>query len=91
VRAVLICALAAPCVAASVGATDLVNKDSVSYAISVSAGGGVMKGDIAGKTTKIGVCASSAVKCVVKVEGVGEIEVTGADDVIVQNGRLSKK
>jgi hypothetical protein len=72
-------------------ATDLVNKDDVTYAIAISSGAGTMKTQIAGKTVKIGVCASTAAKCVVTVEGVGEIEVTGADDVIIENGRLSKK
>lgn len=72
-------------------ATDLVNKDNETYQIAVSFGAGVVKTSIAGKTVKIGVCPSRAVKCVVSVEGVGEIEVTGADDVLIQNRRLSKK
>jgi hypothetical protein len=72
-------------------ATDLVNKDSATYAVAISSGASVMTASIAGRTTKIGVCASTAAKCVVSVDGVGEIEVTGADDVIIENGRLSKK
>lgn len=72
-------------------ATDLVNKDSATYAISVTSGVSTMKTSIAGKTVKLGVCASTAARCVVTVEGVGEIEVTGADDVVIKNGRLSKE
>lgn len=72
-------------------ATDLVNKDSATYAIAVTSGVSTMKTSIAGKTVKMGVCASTAARCVVTVEGVGEIEVTGADDVVIKNGRLSKE
>jgi hypothetical protein len=83
--------IAAVALACSAQATDLVNKDAVTYAIAVTSGAGTMKASIAGKTVKIGVCASTAAKCVVTVEGIGEIEVTGADDVVIQNGRLSKQ
>jgi hypothetical protein len=89
-RAVLAC-VAALALSWGAHATDLVNKDGVTYAIAVTSGAGTMKASIAGKTVKIGVCASTAAKCVVTVEGVGEIEVTGADDVVIQNGRLSKQ
>lgn len=77
--------------AAQAWATDLVNKDNETYQIAVTAGGGVMKASIASKTVKIGVCPSTAATCVVSVEGIGEIEVTGADDVVIQNRRLSKQ
>lgn len=72
-------------------ATDLINKDSVTYEIAVTSGVSTMKTTIAGRTVKIGVCATAARRCVVTVVGVGEIEVSGGDDVIIRDGKLSKK
>lgn len=82
---------AALALAGAAGATDLVNKDGVTYAVTVTWAGTARALAINAKAVKLGVCPANAVKCVVAVEGVGEIEVTGADDVIVANGRLSKK
>jgi hypothetical protein len=72
-------------------ATDLINRDGMTYQIAVTSSASTMKTSIAGRTVKQGICAPAAVKCVVKVDGVGEIEVTGADDVVIKDGKLSKQ
>lgn len=84
-------AVLAAALAPAAGATDLVNKDNRAYAVSVVTSRGMQKLSIAEKSVKLGVCETTAASCVVIVEGVGEIEVTGADDVIIENARLSKK
>ena len=78
-------------VAAPAAATSLINKDSTSYDIAVSSGGGTMKTSINGKTTKSGVCSSSASTCKIEVEGVGYIEVSGSDDVVIEDGDLERR
>lgn len=77
-------AISSPALAGS-----LINKDSSSYDIAVSCGGGTNKTSISGGTTKSGILRSSASKCKVTVEGVGTIEVSGSDDVVIRNGKLS--
>ncbi len=78
-------------VATSATAGSLINKDSTSYDIAVSCGGGTNRTSISGGTTKSGILRSSASKCEVEVEGVGSIEVSGSDDVVIRNGKLSVK
>ncbi len=82
---------AAALVAGPVMAGSLINKDSSSYDISVNCGSGTSKTSISGGTTKSGILRSSASTCEVEVDGVGEIEVSGSDDVVIKNGKLSKK
>lgn len=84
----LIATLVISLLALPIGATSLINKDSESYDIAVSSGGGTMRASISGRTTKSGICASSASTCTITVEGVGEIEVSGSEDVIIENGAL---
>jgi hypothetical protein len=86
-----VCGLQLLAAAGAAAATDLVNKDDTAYQIAVTAGVSTMRTSIGGKTVKQGVCAARAAVCVIKVEGVGEIEVTGADDVVIRNGKLSKQ
>ncbi len=69
-------------------AGSIINKDSDGYNIAVSCGGGTSKTSISGGTTKSGILASSASKCEANVEGVGSIEVSGSDDVVIMNGKL---
>lgn len=83
--------LAAALIAGPVLAGSLINKDSNSYDITINCGSGTSKMSISGGTTKSGILRSSASTCEVDVEGVGEIEVSGADDVVIKNGRLSKE
>lgn len=80
--------LAAAFLALPAGATSLTKKDSERYDIAVSSGGGTMKTSISGGTTKSGVCPSSATRCTIEVDGVGEVEVSGSDDVVIRNGDL---
>ena len=77
--------------ATSTLAGSLINKDSTSYDIAISCGGGTNKTSISGGTTKSGILSSSASSCTVEVDGVGEIEVSGSDDVVIKNGKLEKK
>jgi hypothetical protein len=72
-------------------ATDLVNKDGATYAVVVKWGETETAFSLMGKAVKLAVCPATAAMCIVAVEDVGEIEVTGADDVLIVNGRLSKK
>lgn len=87
----ILAALLAITVAASAAATDLVNKDGVAYSATIISGEVKVRLAISAKSAKLGVCASTALKCIVSIDGVGEIEVTGADDVVIRGGRLSKK
>lgn len=77
--------------AGSAAATTLVNKDDTPFRYSVSAGGNKATGTIAPKSVLQNICPLTAPICVVVVEGVGEVEVTGADDVVIQNAKLSKE
>lgn len=70
-------------------AGSLINKDSTSYDVAINCGGGTAKMSISGGTTKSGALRSSASTCKVEVEGVGEIEASGSDDVVIRDGRLS--
>ncbi len=72
-------------------AGSVINKDSTSYDIAVNCGGGTSRTSISGGTTKSGYLNSSASKCEVEVKGVGEIEVSGSDDVVIKDGSLEKK
>ncbi|MEM7301849.1 MAG: hypothetical protein AAF468_12255 [Pseudomonadota bacterium] len=68
------------------GAVSLQNKDSEKYNIRVT-GSSTMSTSISGGTVKNGICSSS---CTIEVEGVGEIDASGSDRVIIRDGRLSK-
>lgn len=84
-------AMASCAMASSAVATDLVNKDGADYVVTVSTGANAVKVALGGKSVKLDVCPSRAARCIVSVAGLGEIEVTGADDVVIRNGRLSKQ
>ena len=83
--------LAAALFTAPALAGSLINKDSTNYDIAINCGSGTSKTSISGGTTKSGILRSSASSCEVEVDGVGEIEVSGSDDVVIKNGKLSKK
>jgi hypothetical protein len=83
-------ALLAVAVAAAAGATDLVNKDQAAYTVTVTSGSKVVKAEVKGKSVLAQICPSTAAECLVTVENVGEIAVTGADDVVILGSRLSK-
>ena len=67
-------------------AVSLQNKDSKSYDIKVK-GSSTMSTSISGGTTKGSICSSS---CTIEVDGVGSIEASGSDKVIIKDGKLSK-
>lgn len=68
------------------GAVTLHNKDSQSYDIRVK-GSSTMSTSIQGGTVKNNICSS----CNIEVKGVGDIDASGSDYVIIQGGDLSKK
>lgn len=86
-RPVLILAFALAAGTATAGS--LINKDSTSYDVAINCGGGTAKMSISGGTTKSGALRSSASSCTVEVDGVGEVEASGSDDVIIKDGKLS--
>ncbi len=68
-------------------AVSLQNKDSKSYNIKVKGSSSTMSTSINSGTTKGSICSSS---CTIIVDGVGEIDASGSDRVIIKNGKLSK-
>ncbi len=68
-------------------AVSLQNKDSKSYDIKVKGSSSTMSTSISSGTTKGSICSSS---CKIIVDGVGEIEASGSDRVVIKNGSLSK-
>jgi hypothetical protein len=68
-------------------AVSLQNKDSKSYDIKVKGSSSTMSTSIGSGTTKGSICSSS---CTIKVDGVGEIDASGSDRVVIKNGKLSK-
>lgn len=67
-------------------AVSLQNKDNKSYDIKVK-GSSTMSTSISSGTTKSSICSSS---CTIEVEGVGSIEASGSDRVVIKDGKLSK-
>ena len=67
-------------------AVSLQNKDSKSYDLKVK-GNSTMSTSISGGTTKGSICSSS---CTIEVDGVGSIEASGSDRVVIKDGKLSK-
>jgi|GEM_PF-4820406 len=67
-------------------AVSLQNKDNKSYDIKVK-GSSTMSTSINGGTTKSSICSSS---CTIEVDGVGSIEASGSDRVVIKDGKLSK-
>ena len=68
-------------------AASLQNKDSQSYDIRVT-GSSTMSTSIGGGVIKNGICSSS---CKIEVKGVGTIEASGSDKIVIQNGKLKKR
>ncbi len=68
-------------------AVSLQNKDSKSYDIKVKGSSSTMSTSINSGTTKSSICRSS---CTITVDGVGSIEASGSDKVVIKNGKLSK-
>ena len=84
-RIILLAAVAAS-LANPAFAVSLQNKDSRSYDIRVT-GSSTMSTSIGGGVVKNGICRSA---CTIEVEGVGSIDASGSDRVIIRGGSLSK-
>lgn len=67
-------------------AVSLQNKDNKSYDIKVK-GSSTMTTSISSGTTKSSICSSS---CTIEVDGVGSIDASGSDKVVIKDGKLSK-
>ena len=67
-------------------AVSLQNKDSKSYDIKVK-GNSTMSTSINSGTIKNNICSSS---CTIEVDGVGSIDASGSDKVVIKDGKISK-
>lgn len=67
-------------------AVSLQNKDSKKYDIRVKGSSGTMSTSISGGTIKNNICSS----CKIEVKGVGSIDASGSDKVVIKGGSLSK-
>ncbi len=76
----LICSTAAQ-------AVTLQNKDHQSYDIRVT-GSSTMSTSINGGVVKNGICSGS---CTIEVKGIGSVDASGSDRVIIKGGRLEKR
>ncbi len=72
-------------IATSAHAVSLQNKDSKSYDIRVK-GSSTMSTSIQSSTVKNNICSS----CTIEVSGVGSIDASGSDRVVIKGGKLSK-
>ncbi len=73
-------------ISSSLLAVSLQNKDSKSYSIKIKSSSSTMTGSISGGTVKGSVCS----KCKITVDGVGSIDASGSDRVVIKGGSLSK-
>ena len=69
----------------SAHAVSLQNKDSVKYDIKVRSSSSTMSASIDGGVVKNNICSS----CTIEVEGVGSIDASGSDKVVIRGGKLS--
>lgn len=68
-----------------VWAVDLKNEDSSSYELKIHDGPTTTHSSIDGNTTRTSICSD----CKIEVVGVGTIEASGDDVVIIKDGKLS--
>ena len=73
--------------AATAAAVDLKNEDSKKYDVKVEEGAATTSTSIEGNATKVSICS----ECKITVVGVGTVEVSGSDVVVIKNGELSKQ
>ena len=85
-RTVTLALVALMASSSAVFAVSLQNKDSKSYNIRVKGSSSTMSTSISGGTVKGNICSS----CKITVDGVGSIDASGSDKVIIKNGKLSK-
>ena len=73
-------------IAGGASAVDLKNEDSTTYELKIHDGPTTTSSSIEGNTTKVSICSD----CRIEVVGVGTIEASGDDVVVINNGELSK-
>ncbi len=73
--------------AATAAAVDLKNEDSKKYDVKVEEGAATTSTSIEGNTTKASICS----ECKITVVGVGTVEASGSDVLVIKNGELSKQ
>lgn len=69
-------------------AVDLINKDQKSYDVEITTLDGTTKTTIAGQTVKNNICSG---KCEIEVKGVGTINASTQDKIIIQNGQIKRE
>ena len=74
-------------VSSAAHAVSLQNKDSVKYDIKVRSSSSTMSASIDGGVVKNNICSS----CTIEVDGVGSVDASGSDKVVIQDGKLSVK
>jgi hypothetical protein len=72
--------------ASAVLAVDLVNEDPRGYDVRIHTVGRINT-SINGNTTQMSVCSD----CTIEVVGVGTIQASGSETVVIKNGSLSKR
>ena len=72
---------------APVYAVDLRNEDGSSYDVKINSGAMSTSTSIGGSTTQSNVCSS----CEIEVAGVGKIEASGSETVVIKDGKISKR
>ena len=83
-RAVTIC-VAVLLMCGGVMAVDLKNEDSKSYEVKIHDGPAVTSSSIEGNTTRASICS----ECTIEVVGVGSVEASGDQVVVIKDGELS--
>jgi hypothetical protein len=73
--------------AGTAAAVDLKNEDAKKYDVKVEEGASTTSTSIEGSTTKVSICS----ECRIVVEGVGSVEASGSDVVVIKDGKLSKQ
>ncbi len=68
-------------------AVSLQNKDSSSYDIKVKSSSSTMTSSINGGVVKNNICSS----CTIEVDGVGSVDASGSDKVVIKDGKLTVK
>ena len=71
----------------TLGAVDLKNQDSKTYEVKVHEGGATTNTSISGNTTKHSITSDGKIEVV----GVGTIEASGDDVVVIKDGAISKE
>ena len=79
--------LSALTIATGAHAVSLQNKDSVKYDIKVRSSSSTMSASIDGGVVKNNICSS----CTIEVDGVGSVDASGSDKVVIDGGKLSVK